>query len=192
MYLIHISITTYVLHVCKYITYVSIHTPLTSLYCLELLTVVEYVDLRCYSSWTYCCPIINRLDLIAKQDLNDVKFCPCDLQCGTHPWKHCSSSLSTGYSYYSLSFLISHHMYLSSNLKVIEGCLAFSWKSHQGPWSECYLHPRHKFNIQPTKPKCRNLSSHFGLILWQREKNVKCIIWFYIHLNLFCNVSKVV
>lgn len=165
-------------HVCKYITYVSIHTLLTSLYCLELLTVIEYVDLWCYSSWTYCCPIINRLDLIAKQDLNDVKFCPCDLQCGTHPQNHCSSSLSTGYSYYSLSFLISHHMYLSSNLKVRECCLPFLWKSHQGPRNECYLHPRHKFNIQPTKPRVQKSVQPFWFDIVTKRK--RCYMYYMV------------
>lgn len=79
--------------------------------------------------------IIGRLDLVAKQDLSEVQRCALVT---------CNAELTLGTTTLhllgpqhlhtiGLSFLIRHHMYLSSNLKVNSGCLPLQERPSESP-----------------------------------------------------------
>lgn len=113
------------------------------------------------------------------------KVLPLWLSTWSSPLELRSASWSTASSYYSLSFLRSHRTDLSSSLKVSWSCLPLSWKSHQGLQSQRCVHHRAQV-LYPgiPKPACKNLSGHFCLMWWQKERMLN-LLYGFIYTSIY-------
>lgn len=109
------------------------------------------------------------------------KVCPCDFQCGANPWNHCSSSLPTASSYYSLhiswdTFTCTSH---PASKSAGAACLSLG-KTTRVPRGNVTCTIECKFYLQPSQTQCAEIClAIFCLMWWQRKKNVDCIVWFY-------------